>query len=63
MVLDPKSHSFYDTIPHREEPKKIDTASEKLQNLMEKVKLVKSTSNTKNIKAKIGRKMVQKGKK
>lgn len=62
-VLPPDSYSFYDNIPHREEPEKIITETEKLQNLMEKVNLVKVTPKTKNVKGKVPRKNARNSKK
>ncbi len=62
-VLSADSHSFYDNIPHREEPAKIVTETEKLQNLMEKVKLVKVARKPKNGAARASRKNVSNNKK
>lgn len=59
-VLDPVSHNFYDSIPHLEEPTKIDTESEKLQKIMQKVHLVKKTPKPKIVNKTKGRKAAQK---
>lgn len=62
-VLPPDSHSFYDNISHREEPTKIVTENEKVKSSMEKVKLVKVTRETKNVKGKAPRKNTPNNKK
>lgn len=53
VVLKPKYHAFYDNVPHHEDQKKIVSENEKLQSIMEKVKLVKKAPKIKNIKEKI----------
>lgn len=59
-VLDTLCHRFYDDIPHFEEQAKIDTKSEKLQKIMQKLHLVKNNSKPKIVDKTKGRKAAQK---
>ncbi|KAG4073204.1 hypothetical protein HA402_013469 [Bradysia odoriphaga] len=55
-VLDTSSHCFYDAIPHLEEPARYGTESEKLQEIMQKVHLVKKKPKPRAVKKAVNKK-------
>ncbi|XP_037025664.1 uncharacterized protein LOC119078177 [Bradysia coprophila] len=54
-VIDAKSHSFYDNIPHRVGEEKITSENDKLKKVMANINLVEATSTNKNVKPKVVR--------